>query len=534
MQARRLRCYLACPVLPGHGVARQLQLLGWIIYNTLSSRCDIAAVLERRLMRKGGMMPRSYVILVLAAVLLTSVAFAQTPEPVAIGSNRELFVDGYLIGSLQGAALRLHAPVTREAVLRYDKPWEGSFCGYNTLINDGEKYMLFYRGLPVAGADGSENEVTCVALSVDGVHFAKPSLGLYEVHGTRENNVILADDSPFSHNFTPFLDANPDAAPAQRFKAVAGTSKTGLHAFISQDGIHWEHLRGEPILSGGAYDSQNLVFWSKSEQCYVCYFRIFVDGVRSVSRTTSKDFLNWAEATPMTFGNTPMEHLYTNQTQPYFRAPHIYVATPARFMPGRKVIPDGMAERMGANTGYVGDCSDTVFMSTRGGNVYDRTFMESFVRPGFGLENWTSRTNYTCYGIIPTGPATMSFYIQRNYAQPSQYLQRLELRIDGFASINAGYSGGEFITKPLTFAGKELELNFATSAAGSVWVELQQLDGTTIPGFTKDECDEIIGDQIDRVVSWKGNTDVSAWAGKPVRLRFVMKDADLFAIRFRE
>mgnify|MGYP002681993241 CR=1 FL=1 len=156
------------------------------------------------------------------------------------------------------------------------------------------------------------------------------------------------------------------------------------------------------------------------------------------------------------------------------------------------------------------------------------------LRPGFGLENWTSRTNYTCYGIIPTGPATMSFYIQRNYAQPSQYLQRLELRIDGFASINAGYSGGEFITKPLTFAGKELELNFATSAAGSVWVELQQLDGTTIPGFTKDECDEIIGDQIDRVVSWKGNTDVSAWAGKPVRLRFVMKDADLFAIRFRE
>jgi hypothetical protein len=464
---------------------------------------------------------------------LASVSFAQQSEVVDIGSNRELFVDGYLIGALEGTEHRLHHPVAREAVLHYDAPWEGSFCGYNTLIDDGEKYLLYYRGLPVAGADGSENEVTCVALSVDGVHFAKPELGLYEVHGTLDNNVILANDAPFSHNFTPFLDANPEAAPGQRFKAVAGTAKTGLHAFISEDGIHWEHLRDEPILTGGAYDSQNLVFWSRSEQCYVCYFRIFVDGVRSVSRTTSNDFLNWTEATPMTFGDTPMEHLYTNQTQPYFRAPHIYVATPARFMPGRKVIPEGMAERLGANTGYVGDCSDTVFMSTRGGNVYDRTFMESFVRPGYGMENWTSRTNYTCCGIIPTGPATMSFYIQRNYAQPTQYLQRLELRVDGFASIYADYDGGEFITKPFTFAGKALEINFATSAAGSIWVELQQGDSAPIEGFTKDDCDEIIGDQIEREVTWKGNADVSAWAGKPVRLRFVMKDADLYSIRFR-
>ncbi|HOF41741.1 MAG TPA: hypothetical protein PLD73_16855, partial [Candidatus Hydrogenedentes bacterium] len=189
--------------------------------------------------------------------------------------------------------------------------------------------------------------------------------------------------------------------------------------------------------------------------------------------------------------------------------------------------------RLGAHSGYVGDCSDTVFMSSRGGSVYDRTFMEGFVRPGFGLDNWTSRTNYTTYGLIPTGPATMSLYIQRNYAQPSQYLQRLELRIDGFASVHAGYGGGELITKALTFAGNELEINFATSAAGSLWAELQQPDGTPIPGFTLDDCDELIGDQIDRVVTWKGSGDVSALVGTPIRLRFVMKDADLYALRFR-
>ncbi len=476
---------------------------------------------------------RNGLVFALSTLLLASASFAQQPEAISIGSNRELFVDGYLLGSLEGVTQRLHEPVAREAVLHYDEAWEGLFCGYNTILNDGEKYMLFYRGLPVAAADGSENEVTCVALSVDGVHFAKPKLGIYEVHGTLENNVILANDAPFSHNFTPFLDTNPAASPAQRFKAVAGTRETGLHAFVSPDGVHWEHLRDEPILTGGWYDSQNLVFWSPVEECYVCYFRIFVDGVRSISRTTSKNFLDWTDATPMTFGDTPMEHLYTNQTQPYFRAPHIYVATPARFMPGRKVFPDALAGQMGAHSGYVGDCSDSVFMSTRGGNVYDRTFMESFVRPGYGMENWTSRTNYTCYGIIPTGPDTMSFYIQRNYAQPTQYLERLELRTDGFVSINAGYAGGAFITKPLIFTGKTLEINFATSAAGSIWVQLEHADGSPIPSFTRDDCDELIGDQIERAVTWKGNADVSAWAGKPVRLRFEMKDADLYAIRFR-
>lgn len=478
-------------------------------------------------------MSRHREILVLAAIFLAGAALAQTSEPLALGSNRELFVDSHLVGSLNNAELRLHSPETRETVLHFDKPWEGAFCGYSTIIQDGELYLLYYRGLPVAGADGSKNEVTCVALSVDGIHFAKPNLGIHRVWDTLDNNVILANDAPYSHNFAPFLDTNPDALPGQRFKAVAGTSATGLQAFISPDGIHWEHLREEPILTGGAYDSHNLVFWSPAEQCYLCYFRIFADGVRAVSRTTSTDFLNWTEAVPMTFGDTPKEHLYTNQTQPYFRAPHIYVATPARFMPGRKVVPEAMAGHLGAHSGYVGDCSDTVFMSSRGGSVYDRTFMEGFVRPGFGLDNWTSRTNYTTHGLIPTGPASMSLYIQRNYAQPSQYLQRLELRLDGFASVHAGYDGGELITKTLTFAGKELEINFATSAAGSLWVEVQQADGTPLPGFTRDDCDELIGDQIDRRVTWKGSGDVSALAGTPIRLRFVMKDADLYALQFR-
>ena len=90
------------------------------------------------------------------------------------------------------------------------------------------------------------------------------------------------------------------------------------------------------------------------------------------------------------------------------------------------------------------------------------------------------------------------------------------------------------LTKPLTFTGKELEINYRTSAAGSVRVELQDAAGKPLPGYTLDDCPEIIGDEIERIVRWKAGSDVSKLAGQPVRLRFAMKDADLFAIRFRD
>jgi hypothetical protein len=235
----------------------------------------------------------------------------------------------------------------------------------------------------------------------------------------------------------------------------------------------------------------------------------------------------------MDFGDTPCEHLYTNQTHPYFRAPHIYVAIAARFMPGRRVLTAAQAEALGVERQYSGDCSDAVLMTSRGGNHYDRTFMEGFIRPGVGSSNWSSRTNYPALGVVPTGAHEMSLYVQRGYGQPSHYLQRYKLRLDGFASVNASYAGGELVTRPLVFAGKELVINYSTSAAGSIRVELQDASGNPLPGYSLDDAVEIVGDEIERVVSFKGGPDVGSLAGRPVRLRFVMKDADLFSLRFR-
>jgi hypothetical protein len=229
---------------------------------------------------------------------------------------------------------------------------------------------------------------------------------------------------------------------------------------------------------------------------------------------------------------SPIEELYTNQTHPYFRAPHLYLAVAARFVPGRQAITDEEAKALRVARGYHKDVSDAVLMTTRGGTVYDRTFLSSFIRPGIGARNWVSRTNYPALGIVQTGPTEMSLYVNQDYAQPTAHLRRYSMRLDGFASVRAPYEGGELITKPLTFAGDRLLVNFSTSAVGGIRVEIQDAAGKPVPGFTLADSVETIGNEIDRVVRWKSGPNLGKLAGRPVRLRFVMKDADLFALRF--
>jgi hypothetical protein len=235
----------------------------------------------------------------------------------------------------------------------------------------------------------------------------------------------------------------------------------------------------------------------------------------------------------MTYGNTPTEHIYIQQTSPYFRAQHIYIAIGARFMQGRQVLTNEQAIKLNVDPTHFKDISDAFFMTTRGGNVYDRTFMESFIRPGIGLSNWVSRTNYPALNVVQTGPAEMSIYVVQDYAQPTEHLRRYSLRLDGFTSISAPFKGGEVITKPFIFSGNELEINYSTSAAGEIRIEIQDENGKPIPGYTMEESQTLIGNEIERIVAWNGNRKVKELASKPVRLRIYMKDADLYSIRFK-
>ncbi len=481
------------------------------------------------------------------ASLLFSLALAAPtakPDPsqesLDIGSRRELFVDDYLIDSMKGTALRLARPQSAEVILKADRPWEGAFnFGNNVILHEG-LYRLYYRGLDTEVG----KSFLCYATSRDGISWEKPNLGHFEFQGSRENNVIVDEKGqPISPNV--FLDTRPGVPEKERFKGIVQDDRRGpghtphVIGYTSADGVRFTRMPRQPELTctmHNCFDGDFAAFWSEVENSYVAYFR-FMDPWRSMLRSTSKDLIYWTPLKVMSYGDTTREHLYVNRTIPYFRAPQIYVALPARFMYQRRVVTDEQLSRMEV-VGYQGhvyynDCSETVFMTTRPGTTrYDRTFMEGFVTPGRGAENWVSRTNYALQGVFQTGQAEMSFYVNRHYAQKSWHIERQTLRLDGFSSLNAPYEGGEMVTSPFRFSGKELKINYSTSAAGSVQVEIQDGEGTVIPGFTASDCPEIIGDEIERVVSWKGGSDLSRIAGQTICLRFVMKDADLYSLNF--
>ena len=142
-------------------------------------------------------------------------------EPVIdLGSHRELFIDRYLIDRLTNARLELARLRDEGAVLAFDRPWEGAFCGYGTVIQETGRFRLYYRGLPSDGKDGGSDECTCYAESKDGIHWTKPSLGLFEKNGSRDNNIILSNAAPVTHNFCPFRDARPGVSASERYKGI--------------------------------------------------------------------------------------------------------------------------------------------------------------------------------------------------------------------------------------------------------------------------------------------------------------------------
>ena len=465
----------------------------------------------------------SAVVICLAARLapLSLLAAESDKAPIAIGSRIEMFVDDWLIDSSRSpgnVSLQLQTPVKREIVLVTDRPWEGPDSAYFTVFQDGPLVRLYYRGIVPAG-DTSIGQVTCYAESTDGIHFTRPSLGLVEFDGSKENNIIYRGIE--AHNFAPFRDGNAAAQPGERYKALAGI-QSKLYAFVSPDAIHCTKLQTDPVMTKGAFDSLNLSFWDERTQNYRCFSRYFDGEVRAIQCCTSQDFMHWTDPVPNRYSKrAPKEHFYTNGTRPCPGAPHIYLSFPKRFVPERKKFAD--YKEMGV--------SDAVFLSSRDGVNWDRTFLEAWVRPGPDNRNWTQRSNMPAWGIVQLDPAEFSMYITEHYEWPDHRLRRITVRRHGFASVHAGAAGGEFTTRPLTFTGKHLIVNYATSAAGSIQVEVQDAQGKPIEGRSLADMPPLFGDELDAVVSWKSGSDLSSLIGKPVRFRFVMKDADIFALR---
>ncbi|WP_221031954.1 hypothetical protein [Actomonas aquatica] len=504
---------------------------------------------------------RSLCFSLLIVATVTAPAVAETwPD---IGSRRELFVDRALVESMDGVRMELARPRDEGPVLIFEDPWDQAVV-YTTVIKDGGVYRLYYRGgVPAAGlTDPADIEVTCYAESTDGIHWRKPELNIHDYAGRKTNIILPPDARRISHNFSPMLDDRPGVPASQRYKAVGGrggnrpvlsvetgrfehgsgdevVATGGLQRLVSADGIHWEVLPGPALFDGYALDSLNVLTWLPEEEVYAVYLRTWTEGgtpdnpgfagYRTVSRATSRDFIHWSKPEPMSYGDAPPEHIYTNATTPYFRAPHLLIALPFRFWPERRAYAEEVFVEAGVHPGQLKGVSDAVLMTSRGGTRYDRTFMQSFIRPGRDLFNWHARNNAPAVGVVPTdGGDTISFYTTTHYTMPSAQLRRYTLRPDGFAAVRADYAPGSLLTKPFRYTGDRLNLNFATSAAGFVQVELLDADGIVLA-----RSDELIGDDLERIVTWSNGTVVAAQSGQPVRLRFTLQDADLYAFQFQ-
>ena len=477
-------------------------------------------------------------------------------EPIQLGSQLGLFVDDHLIDQLNGVKRTLHHPVPREVVIEHDEPWEGKHSGYHTIFADEDVFRMYYR----ATSHQTEDH-TAYAESDDGIHWRKPDIGKYEVCGTKQNNIIIGPEvHRVSHNFTPFKDPTVKSGAEDKYKAV-GSGDEGLMALHSADGLNWTLIDNEPLFTReqGAFDSQNLVFWDQVRDEYRAYFRYFDDGRRGIKTATSSDFREWTDPVPLTYPDAPDEQLYTNGIKPYYREPHLFLGFPVRYverdessesmkeLPGWKLREQLINER--GRQGFA--LTDVLFMSSRDGDTFNR-WPRGFIRPGLWdkstTANWFYGANGPAWQLIETDspieekPRELSLYAKEHARggpgvtdindQGATRLRRHALRIDGFVSVESSIEGGDLITKPLIFEGNTLTMNYATSAAGFVNVELQELDGTPIEGFSITASAELFGDDIERTVEWTGNRSLEGLAGKPIRLRFHIVDGEIFSFRF--
>ena len=397
------------------------------------------------------------------------------------------------------------------------------------MFRGGDLIRMYYRGSHYdAENEEKGSQVVCYAESRDGIEWVKPELGLVKYEGSKANNIVW--DGKGAHNFTPFRDTNPDCPSDEQYKAM-GSHDGALYAFKSSDALHWSLLQKTPVITEGKFDSQNLAFWDGLRGCYVDFHRHFLEAeegrVRGIMTCTSTDFRTWTDPVWVEFPEAPLEQLYTNAVTPYYRAPHIYVGFPKRFVPGRTSAGH---EQSGL--------SDGTFMTSRDG-VHFKRWGEAFVRPGLQPERWHNRNSMTAWGILvtdnylPSAPPELSIYSTEHYYQGAACkLRRFTVRPDGFVSVNAPLAGGELVTRPFLFGGGALHLNFSTSAAGGVRVEIQDEAGKALPGYALADSEEIFGDELDREVSWNARRNLDALAGTPVRLHFALADADLYSFQF--
>jgi hypothetical protein len=476
----------------------------------------------------------------LTAFLNLLAATLVAAQPVDVGDRKQLFIDRRFIVDSAGVVLRAN-PAQKLGALRDDKG-ELLQGHVSRVIDEGGKVRLYL------GADD-----VAVLESEDGLSF-------------RRTGVTLSDgDFP-----TIFLDPH-DPDPSRRYKLFHlewalpfDPDKHGVVASYSADGVHFTRVgRVLPFFT----DNPTLVHWDERIRKYVIYTRAFdytSENQRRVGRIETDDPLKpW----PYTkTGNDrmfpsidnvqvvlsadgeddPHSDIYYNASAIYPWAQDVYLMNPAHFRHFSPQRNPYVRPREGGQWEDFGMLEVQLAVSRDGIN-WQRPSREPYFPTGLPDEwdRWYAvmgpglvrRGNYLYQYYNSSGRLHDSVVMRPEYADAAKQVGGVGVvrqRLDGFVSADADHNGGWMTTPPVTFRGNRLRLNVDTGSMGTAFVELQDADGRPVPGFALADCEEVAGNFIDQRVHWKGNPDVSALAGKPVRLHFKLKRAKVYAFQFTQ
>ena len=442
-----------------------------------------------------------------------------------------LLVDDSLLAEKTGVTRNYHAfeKDRRNPVLAGDRPWEGKVVYvYGSVLpnEDRRGYRMWYHAW-----DGEYTNL--YATSADGITWDKPSLGLVDFKGSRDNNLFFRRTK---EDHLPQVIATPgERDPARRYKLINydyGRTKpnnliSGFYGAYSADGIHWRDVARNPILADPG-DVGNFV-WDPRAKKYVGYPKIFapVDGFRrrSVGYTATDNFESWPPSELILMPDKFDDRWVTKDRQ----HTDFY---------GLSAFP--------YESGYIGflwifritegDNDGPMFVelvSSRDGVTWhrqegERTPLLPLGPPG----SWDAGMVKTVNQPLVEGDRIKLYYGGTNFTHgilkgKVSGVGLATLRKDGFASLDAESSPGVVTTRLFARATGELRVN-GDFRRGALKAELLDANGRPVPGYTFDDCAGISSDGINLPVRWRQHATLPRGAA-PLAIRFQLTQGSLFS-----
>ncbi len=505
----------------------------------------------------GGAVARGLLKTALPAFSLLATALIAA-DPVPLGEGPHLFIDDHLIDRMNGLERRLHQPedLGEQPVIVPERPWEhrripfGSVlwfpeeklfkCWYLTLnIYDSRPGYRGYRKefhVPI-----HEAAFICYAESADGVNWTRPELDLHEFRGSKKNNIVLPSpgthfdslsvmhlphDKEWPFRMMAFIGRWPYKEELVRKQwgdpPPFGIARHGHFAFGSKDGVHWKDLNdNEAVLR---VSDRSMFWWDPRKRIFAGAAKRSHQGKRAQAYAWSRDMIHWT-VTPDWIHKADERDPATDEGEAAYGFPY-----------GSQWV--GFAEMRRPRQSPAG--RETIInwelLASRDGRAWSRPIREPFFADA-GPETW----RYQVFKIFANPPIERDGRLLIYYGgktgtvpveeghEPFQALCLATLRKDGFVSLRAGARPGELLTRPLRFKEGRLIVNLAASPGGSLRVEVLDEAGRPVPGLSAAECVPLTGDRLDSDVRWRSGAGLDQITGRPFRLKFILREADLYS-----